>query len=145
MLFTHLRWWRCVLYVFSFGYATLICVGTGFLSRAHTEYRSFVPMYACTGACVYEYILFLSCHFSRILQNLNQFICSLSLSLSVCLSGICPVNRNSINYLLSRSGSGNAVVIVVGGAAESLDCAPGMNSVTLKNRKGFVKLALQQG
>ncbi|XP_012683166.1 diacylglycerol O-acyltransferase 2 [Clupea harengus] len=59
--------------------------------------------------------------------------------------GICPVNRNSINYLLSRSGSGNAVVIVVGGAAESLDCAPGMNSVTLKNRKGFVKLALQQG
>lgn len=37
------------------------------------------------------------------------------------------------------------MVIVVGGAAESLDCAPGMNSVTLKNRKGFVKLALKQG
>ncbi|KAL2094356.1 hypothetical protein ACEWY4_009075 [Coilia grayii] len=59
--------------------------------------------------------------------------------------GICPVNRNSIDYLLSRSGSGNAVVIVVGGAAESLECAPGVNSVTLKNRKGFVKVALQQG
>ncbi|MBN3321665.1 DGAT2 acyltransferase, partial [Atractosteus spatula] len=59
--------------------------------------------------------------------------------------GICPVNRDSIDYILSRNGTGNAVVIVVGGAAESLDCAPGMNSVTLKNRKGFVKLALQQG
>jgi len=59
--------------------------------------------------------------------------------------GICPVNRNSIDYLLSRNGTGNAVVIVVGGAAESLNCAPGMNCVTLKNRKGFVKLALQQG
>ncbi|KAL6472107.1 hypothetical protein MHYP_G00182950 [Metynnis hypsauchen] len=59
--------------------------------------------------------------------------------------GICPVNRNSIDYLLSRNGTGNAVVIVVGGAAESLDCAPGLNSVTLKNRKGFVKLALQKG
>uniref|UniRef100_A0A8C6TX11 Acyltransferase n=1 Tax=Neogobius melanostomus TaxID=47308 RepID=A0A8C6TX11_9GOBI len=59
--------------------------------------------------------------------------------------GICPVNKNSIDYLLSRSGTGNAVVIVVGGAAESLDCAPGMNSVTLKNRKGFIKLALQKG
>ncbi|XP_063058821.1 diacylglycerol O-acyltransferase 2 [Engraulis encrasicolus] len=59
--------------------------------------------------------------------------------------GICPVNRNSIEHLLSRNGSGNAVVIVVGGAAESLECAPGVNSVTLKNRKGFVKLALQQG
>ncbi|XP_061104122.1 diacylglycerol O-acyltransferase 2-like isoform X2 [Conger conger] len=59
--------------------------------------------------------------------------------------GICPVNRNSIDYILSRNGTGNAVVIVVGGAAESLNCAPGVNSVTLKNRKGFVKLALQQG
>uniref|UniRef100_A0A8C8J7T7 Acyltransferase n=1 Tax=Oncorhynchus tshawytscha TaxID=74940 RepID=A0A8C8J7T7_ONCTS len=59
--------------------------------------------------------------------------------------GICPVTRNSIDYLLSQNGTGNAVVIVVGGAAESLDCAPGMNSVTLNNRKGFVRLALQQG
>ncbi|XP_043997388.1 diacylglycerol O-acyltransferase 2 [Gambusia affinis] len=59
--------------------------------------------------------------------------------------GICPVNRHSIDYLLSCNGTGNAVVIVVGGAAESLHCAPGMNSVTLKNRKGFVKLALQKG
>uniref|UniRef100_A0A3B5KRK6 Acyltransferase n=1 Tax=Xiphophorus couchianus TaxID=32473 RepID=A0A3B5KRK6_9TELE len=59
--------------------------------------------------------------------------------------GICPVNRHSIDYLLSCNGTGNAVVIVVGGAAESLHSAPGMNSVTLKNRKGFVKLALQKG
>ncbi|KAM9498040.1 diacylglycerol O-acyltransferase 2-like isoform 1-T1 [Salvelinus alpinus] len=59
--------------------------------------------------------------------------------------GICPVNRNSIDYLLSQNGTGNAVVIVVGGAAESLNSAPGKNSVTLNNRKGFVRLALQQG
>ncbi|XP_024121882.1 diacylglycerol O-acyltransferase 2 [Oryzias melastigma] len=59
--------------------------------------------------------------------------------------GICPVNRNSIDYLLSCNGTGNAVVIVVGGAAESLHCAPGMNCVTLRNRKGFVRLALQKG
>lgn len=60
-------------------------------------------------------------------------------------TGICPVNKNSIDYLLSRNGTGNAVIIVVGGAAESLNCAPGMNYVTLKNRKGFVRLALQKG
>ncbi|TNN76937.1 Diacylglycerol O-acyltransferase 2 [Liparis tanakae] len=59
--------------------------------------------------------------------------------------GICPVNKNSIDYLLSRNGTGNAVVIVIGGASESLQCAPGMNIVTLKNRKGFVRLALQKG
>ncbi|XP_030115698.1 diacylglycerol O-acyltransferase 2 isoform X1 [Taeniopygia guttata] len=59
--------------------------------------------------------------------------------------GICPVNRDSIDYILSKNGSGNAIIIVVGGAAESLNCTPGKNSVTLKNRKGFVKLALRHG
>lgn len=61
------------------------------------------------------------------------------------LLGICPVNRNSIDYLLTHNGTGNAVIIVVGGAAESLQCTPGINTVTLRNRKGFVKLALQTG
>lgn len=42
-------------------------------------------------------------------------------------------------------GTGNAVVITVGGAAESLDCTLGVHCMTLKNRNGFVKLALQQG
>ncbi|NWS50657.1 DGAT2 acyltransferase, partial [Probosciger aterrimus] len=59
--------------------------------------------------------------------------------------GICPVNRDSIDYILSKNGSGNAIIIVVGGAAESLNCTPGKNSVTLRNRKGFVKLALRHG
>ncbi|KAK2493617.1 hypothetical protein MC885_004889, partial [Smutsia gigantea] len=33
--------------------------------------------------------------------------------------GICPVNRDTIDYLLSKNGSGNAIIIVVGGAAEA--------------------------
>uniref|UniRef100_A0A8D0KXC6 Diacylglycerol O-acyltransferase 2 n=1 Tax=Strix occidentalis caurina TaxID=311401 RepID=A0A8D0KXC6_STROC len=68
---------------------------------------------------------------------------------SLCLfaghAGICPVNRDSIDYILSKNGSGNAIIIVVGGAAESLNCTPGKNSVTLRHRKGFVKLALRHG
>ncbi|CAJ0928137.1 unnamed protein product, partial [Ranitomeya imitator] len=60
-------------------------------------------------------------------------------------TGICPVNRDTIDYILSKSGTGNAVVIVVGGAAESLDSRPGKNSVTIKKRKGFVKIAIQHG
>uniref|UniRef100_A0A673T8P3 Acyltransferase n=1 Tax=Suricata suricatta TaxID=37032 RepID=A0A673T8P3_SURSU len=59
--------------------------------------------------------------------------------------GICPVNRDTIDYLLSKNGSGNAIIIVVGGAAESLSSMPGKNAVTLRNRKGFVKLALRHG
>lgn len=67
------------------------------------------------------------------------------LPLSLTIAGICPVNRDSIDYILSKNGSGNAIIIVVGGAAESLNCTPGKNSVTLRNRKGFVKLALRHG
>lgn len=66
-------------------------------------------------------------------------------SVSFSLPGICPVNRDTIDYLLSKNGSGNAIIIVVGGAAESLSSMPGKNAVTLRNRKGFVKLALRHG
>ncbi|CAM2110516.1 unnamed protein product [Caretta caretta] len=57
--------------------------------------------------------------------------------------GMCPVSRPSLAFLLSRPG--NAVAIVVGGAVESLDCAPGQYRVTLRSRTGFVRLALQHG
>uniref|UniRef100_A0A287BNP9 Acyltransferase n=1 Tax=Sus scrofa TaxID=9823 RepID=A0A287BNP9_PIG len=67
------------------------------------------------------------------------------LSPSLSPPGICPVNRDTIDYLLSKNGSGNAIIIVVGGAAESLSSMPGKNAVTLRNRKGFVKLALRHG
>ncbi|XP_063302073.1 diacylglycerol O-acyltransferase 2-like [Pelobates fuscus] len=60
-------------------------------------------------------------------------------------AGIVPVSKDSIRFLLSQSGSGNAVFIVVGGAAESLQSSPGEHIVMLSRRKGFVRLALQNG
>ncbi|KAM4661003.1 diacylglycerol O-acyltransferase 2-like isoform 3-T3 [Amazona ochrocephala] len=48
--------------------------------------------------------------------------------------GLCPVTRRAIGYLLSKNGTGNAVAIVIGGAAESLSCRPGITTLTLKNR-----------
>ncbi|KAJ7995499.1 hypothetical protein DPEC_G00245200 [Dallia pectoralis] len=60
-------------------------------------------------------------------------------------AGVCPVSRSTLEFILSCNGTGNAVVITVGGAVESLDSSPGVHCVTLKNRKGFVKLALQHG
>ncbi|XP_075438056.1 diacylglycerol O-acyltransferase 2-like [Ascaphus truei] len=60
-------------------------------------------------------------------------------------AGLSPVSRHSLEFLLSQCGSGNAVVIVVGGAAESLQSAPGEHAVTLSCRRGFVRLALQYG
>lgn len=50
-----------------------------------------------------------------------------------------------MKYLLTQKGSGNAVVIMVGGGAEALLCHPGATTVLLKQRKGFVKVALETG
>lgn len=61
------------------------------------------------------------------------------------VSGVCPVTHDTIDFILSRNGTGNAVVIAVGGAAESLNSTPGVNQITLKNRKGFVRKALLHG
>ncbi|KAG9468360.1 hypothetical protein GDO78_022890 [Eleutherodactylus coqui] len=60
-------------------------------------------------------------------------------------AGVTPVSKDSLKYLLTCCGTGNAVFIVVGGATESLQSSPGEHTVTLSNRKGFVRLALENG
>jgi len=63
----------------------------------------------------------------------------------VMAGGVCEVSKESIQHIVTKQGAGNAAVIVVGGAAESLDARPGSYTLTLKNRKGFAKIALQTG
>ncbi len=63
----------------------------------------------------------------------------------IMLSGMCDVARESCEYILTKKGAGNSVVIAVGGAVEALDAHPGNFILTLKERKGFIKLALQTG
>lgn len=53
---------------------------------------------------------------------------------------------DSIDHVLSESkNGGTAVGIVAGGAAEALNSFPDSYKLTLKNRKGFIKLALKHG
>eukprot|EP00475_Leptophrys_vorax_P039720 TRINITY_DN72194_c0_g1_i1.p1 TRINITY_DN72194_c0_g1~~TRINITY_DN72194_c0_g1_i1.p1 ORF type:complete len:358 (-),score=92.85 TRINITY_DN72194_c0_g1_i1:88-1161(-) len=58
------------------------------------------------------------------------------------LLGASDASAKNINYVLSQ---GNSVVLVLGGAKEALDARPGDAVLHLKNRKGFVKIALKQG
>ena len=41
--------------------------------------------------------------------------------------------------------AGRAIVLVLGGAAESLNAHPGRLELVLRSRKGFVRIALQTG
>jgi hypothetical protein len=48
-------------------------------------------------------------------------------------------------WILTKQGTGNAAIIVVGGAEEALIARPGDYSLTLKKRKGFVRVAMATG
>lgn len=57
--------------------------------------------------------------------------------------GLAAVSRKSCEYILN-SGPGRSIVIVVGGAAESLNARPGTNELVLRRRLGFIRLAIKQ-
>ncbi len=61
-------------------------------------------------------------------------------------SGMCDVSRESCHYILTQKGPGNSICLVVGGAVESLDAHPDKDYIIIvKQRRGFIKLALQTG
>ncbi|KAI0553303.1 diacylglycerol acyltransferase-domain-containing protein [Xylaria curta] len=64
--------------------------------------------------------------------------------------GVRSVSKESIVNILNKGGPngegmGRGVTVVVGGARESLEAQPGMMRLILKERKGFVKLAVRCG
>lgn len=59
-------------------------------------------------------------------------------------AGLRSVDRQTIRRILTAA-PGNAVILVPGGAREALDAHPGTCDLTLKCRKGFIRMALQHG
>ncbi|XP_035987006.1 2-acylglycerol O-acyltransferase 1-like isoform X2 [Fundulus heteroclitus] len=59
--------------------------------------------------------------------------------------GLVSSCKSSLSHLVSRPEGGNVAVIAVGGAPEALDARPGALTLQVKNRKGFIKLALKHG
>ncbi|KAI1170542.1 DAGAT-domain-containing protein [Nemania sp. FL0916] len=64
--------------------------------------------------------------------------------------GVRSVSKESMVNILNRGGPngegmGRGVVVVVGGARESLEAQPGMMRLVLRERKGFIKLAVRCG
>jgi hypothetical protein len=61
---------------------------------------------------------------------------------NVVVAGFVDAAPASFKYLLNR---GMSIVVVVGGAAEALECRPGLSKLVLNKRKGFVKQACYAG
>ncbi|CAG8666247.1 168_t:CDS:2 [Ambispora gerdemannii] len=62
----------------------------------------------------------------------------------IMAQGCASVSRQSCENIL-KAGPGSSIVIVVGGAGESLNAHPGHYNLILKKRLGFIKLAIRNG
>ncbi|XP_037377696.1 2-acylglycerol O-acyltransferase 2 [Talpa occidentalis] len=63
----------------------------------------------------------------------------------IMLAGLVASDKESAAHILNKKGGGNLLTIIIGGAQEALDARPGNYALLLKNRKGFIKLALIHG
>ncbi|KAI6190552.1 Acyltransferase [Aphelenchoides bicaudatus] len=59
--------------------------------------------------------------------------------------GVIAASVRGIEKIIKRPGGGNVVCLVVGGAEEALDSHEGDYSLYINKRKGFVRLAIQNG
>ncbi|XP_066476990.1 2-acylglycerol O-acyltransferase 2 [Tiliqua scincoides] len=90
--------------------------------------------------------------FSKIFPGLTPHLMMLTLWFRVPFfrdylmsGGLIPSDKGSASYVLRKPGGGNVLTIAVGGAQEALDARPGAFTLLLANRKGFVRLAMENG
>ncbi|XP_027947893.1 acyl-CoA wax alcohol acyltransferase 2 [Eumetopias jubatus] len=90
--------------------------------------------------------------FSKIFPGITPYMLTLGVLFWVPLlrdyvmsSGACSVSQASMDFVLTHKGTGNMLVVVVGGQAECRYGLPGSTTLVLKNRTGFVRMALRHG
>lgn len=90
--------------------------------------------------------------FKKIFPGLEPRVITLSSMFSMPFTrefllwaGSSAATANNIDGLLTHKENNKAAVLVVGGVAEGMLSEPGTNKVVIKDRKGFVKIALKSG
>jgi len=90
--------------------------------------------------------------FSTLFPNIKPSLLTLNVQFRfpvyrdiVMSGGSCAVSKESIQWLLTQEGKGNMLIIVIGGARETLDAHPGTFRLLVKKRKGFIRIALKEG
>lgn len=124
-----------------FGYHPHGIIGMGAIANFATEATDFTEKFPGLN----PHLLTLSTNF--LIPFYRDLILSLgicSVSIKSCMSILRSSNLQSKDPSQNK-GEGNCLVIVVGGAAESLSAHPGTADLTLKRRLGFIKLAIREG
>ncbi|XP_028911811.1 2-acylglycerol O-acyltransferase 2-A-like [Ornithorhynchus anatinus] len=90
--------------------------------------------------------------FSRLFPGLRPYLlmlpCWFRLPLFrdyIMSGGLVSSDKASASHVLGQAGGGQVAVIAVGGPAEALEARPAALTLHLRNRMGFIKLALEHG
>lgn len=90
--------------------------------------------------------------FEEHFKGIKTHICTLKLNFRLPIirevalaGGAVAASKRSLNWILSNPEKGNSATLIVGGAAEALYTEPGSYKICLKKRKGFCRVALQNG
>ncbi|XP_048191333.1 acyl-CoA wax alcohol acyltransferase 2 [Perognathus longimembris pacificus] len=90
--------------------------------------------------------------FSKVFPGITPYVLTLGaffwlpfLRDYIMATGVCSVSKSSMDFLLTHKGTGNMLIVVVGGLAECRYSFPGCFTLVLKKRCGFVRMALQHG
>ncbi|KAI1281856.1 2-acylglycerol O-acyltransferase 1 [Halotydeus destructor] len=91
-------------------------------------------------------------NFSQLFPGLRPTLLILDGQLKVPLlrdfqmsGGACSVSRESMEWLLTKEGTGNALMLIPGGMKELNTARPGTCCLYLARRKGFCRIALKYG
>ncbi|KAL3277965.1 hypothetical protein HHI36_013305 [Cryptolaemus montrouzieri] len=100
--------------------------------------------FSAFGSTYGEFDVYFPKHSVRVCTLKQNFYMPLFRELILGLGG-CSASETSIDYLLGSPKGGNAVVLMPGGVAESYYCEPRKYKLVLKNRKGFIRMAMKNG
>ncbi|PZC76104.1 hypothetical protein B5X24_HaOG205128 [Helicoverpa armigera] len=97
----------------------------------------------CTNATNFHKLFpGMSCHLITLGGHfLVPFFRDLALAIGMCASS----EQSLLHLLDQKKYEGNAVCMIIGGAAEALDAHPKEYKVILSRRKGFIRVAMKSG
>ncbi|KAM9768417.1 2-acylglycerol O-acyltransferase 2-like isoform 1-T1 [Dama dama] len=141
----------CVIWRYMKDYFPISLVKTAYLDPSRNYLAGFHPHgVLATGA--FTNLCTESTGFSSLFPGIRPHLMMLNLWFwtpffrdYIMSGGLVPVDKESAAHILSRKEGGNLMAIIVGGVQEALDARPGGCKLVLRNRKGFIRLALTHG
>ncbi|KAF6333584.1 monoacylglycerol O-acyltransferase 2 [Rhinolophus ferrumequinum] len=142
---------RCVVWKYMKNYFPVSLVKTAELDPSRNYLAGFHP-HGVLAAGAFLNLCTESTSFPEIFPGIRPYLMMLTVWFRtpffrdyIMSGGLVTSDKESAAHILSRKEGGNLLGIIVGGAQEALNARPGAYQLLLRNRKGFVRLALMHG